>query len=167
MSYNNTPVFLCGFMGCGKSTVGKLLAEKLGCRFTDMDEYIVKQQGMTIPQMFSEKGEAFFRAAETEAVRELASDGGIIACGGGAMLKKENAGIAASAGTVIYIDTDFEDCYERISGDCNRPIVMNSTKEELRSIYDGRVPLYRENSQLIIDGTGSPFEIVRRIIRAL
>ena len=64
-------IYLCGFMGCGKSTIGKELAKKLGFSFLDMDDYIEKRQDMTIPQMFDELGEEFFRAAETVAVGEL------------------------------------------------------------------------------------------------
>lgn len=154
-------------MGCGKSTVGKLLAQKLGCGFVDMDDYIVKEQGMSIPQMFSEKGEDFFRNAEAEAIRELSEKDGVIACGGGAMLRKANADIANSAGTVVFIDVPFERCYGRISGDKNRPIVANNTKEELNLIFDGRAPVYKENSALTADGSGSPEEIAERIIAAL
>lgn len=161
------PVYLCGFMGCGKTTAGKLLAEKLGCGFYDMDDYITEKEKMEIPRIFAEKGEKYFREAETEAVRELAGKSGVIACGGGAMLKKENAAIASAAGTVVYIDVPFETCYSRISGDRNRPIVMNNTKEELEIIYDGRAPLYRENSSAAVSGNGSAEEIADRIIAVL
>lgn len=164
MSEKKKSIFLCGFMGCGKSTTGRLLAQKLGCNFIDMDDYIVGEQGMTIPQMFAEKGESFFREAETRAVRELADKKGVIACGGGAMLKKINADIANEAGYVVYIDADFDTCYGRIAGGKDRPIVANNTKEELEIIYDGRVPVYKENSALIVSGEGSPNEIADRII---
>lgn len=167
MNNNSKTVFLCGFMGCGKSTIGKVLAAKLGCGFVDMDNYIVEKQGMSIPQMFSEKGEDYFRNAETDAVRELSSKPGVIACGGGAMLRKVNAEIANSAGTVVFIDVPFESCYERISGDKNRPIVANNTKEELNLIFDGRAPIYRENSAVTVDGSGSPTEIAERIASLL
>lgn len=167
MNNKKKTVFLCGFMGCGKSTVGKILAKKLECSFTDMDNYIVEKQGMSIPQMFAEKGEEFFRNAETEAVRELSENTGVIACGGGAMLRKVNADIANSAGTVVFIDVPFESCYARISGDKNRPIVANNTKEELNLIYDGRAPIYKENSAVTADGSGSPEEIAERIIALL
>lgn len=160
-------VFLCGFMGCGKSTVGRLLAKKLGCDFTDMDRYIEKLQGMPIPQIFAEKGEMYFRSAETDAIRELSAKSGVIACGGGAMLRKENADIANGAGTVVFIDIPFENCYVRISGDRNRPLVMNNTKEELNFIYDERAPIYRENSALTVSGEGSPDDIAERIISLL
>lgn len=161
------PIYLCGFMGCGKTTAGKLLAEKLGCGFYDMDDYITEKEKMEIPRIFAEKGEKYFREAETEAVRDLAEKSGVIACGGGAMLKKENAAIASAAGTVVYIDVPFETCYSRISGDKNRPIVMNNTKEELEIIYDGRVPLYRENSSVKVNGDGSAEDIADRIIAAV
>ena len=156
-------IFLCGFMGCGKSTVGRILARKLDCDFIDMDEYIVEKQGMSILQIFEEKGEDFFREAETEAVRELSARNGVIACGGGAMLKKINADIANEAGYVVYIDVEFEVCYRRIAGNPNRPLVVNNTKEDLAFIYESRVPVYRENSAFIVSGNASPEETADRI----
>lgn len=83
------------------------------------------------------------------------------------MLKKENADIASAAGTVIYIDVPFETCYSRISGDKNRPIVMNNTKEELEIIYDGRAPVYNENASVTVSGDGSAEDIAERIIAAV
>lgn len=154
-------------MGCGKTAVGKLLAEKLGCGFCDMDDYITEKEKMEIPRIFAEKGEKYFREAETEAIRELAGKSGIIACGGGAMLKKENAEIASAAGTVVYIEVPFETCYSRISGDRNRPIVMNNTKEELEIIYDGRVPVYSGNASLTVSGSSTAEEVAERIISAI
>lgn len=161
------PVYLCGFMGCGKSTVGKILARKSGCGFIDMDDYIVEREGMTIPQIFSEKGEKYFRDTETAIIGELAEKGAVIACGGGAMLKKENAEIASENGIVIYIDIPFEVCYERISGDTNRPLVMNNTKEQLKEIYNGRVPVYKSNSTITVDGVGTADEVAERIAEAI
>lgn len=160
-------VFLCGFMGCGKSTVGKRLAEISGRSFTDMDSFIEREAGMSIPQIFAEKGEPAFREMETEAVKKLACGGGVVACGGGAMLKEINARIAAENGVVVYIDADFETCYERIAGDTNRPIVMNNTKEALKDIYDSRVPLYEKHSSIRADGDLSPEAAARQINAAL
>ena len=156
-------VYLFGFMGCGKSTVGKILSIKCGCEFVDMDDYIVEREKMTIPQIFEKKGEKYFRDTETAVIGELAEKNCIIACGGGAMLKKENSDIASTNGIIIYIDIPFETCYERISGDTNRPLVMNNSKEQLKDIYDGRVPVYKENSTVIIDGNGSADEVAVRI----
>ena len=156
-------IYLCGFMGCGKSTVGKLLAARLGMSFTDMDTYIEQQQCMTIPQIFEKYGEEHFRQLETNVIRELGEKGGIIACGGGAMLKEINAQTAAELGTVIYIDTPFDICYDRVSGDNNRPIAAANTKESLNELYSKRKPVYQAHSSAAVDGTGSPTEIAGRI----
>lgn len=160
-------VYLCGFMGCGKTTVGKLLADKMNSEFYDMDEYIVKREGLRIPEIFSEKGESYFRETETAVIRELEEKGGVIACGGGAMLKKENADIASADGIVVYIEAPFEVCYKRIAGDKNRPIVMSNTKEELEFIYGSRVPVYKKNSSVSVSGEGSAEEIAERIINLI
>lgn len=161
-------VFLCGFMGCGKSTVGKELAALMGRSFTDMDSYIEKKAGMSIPQIFAEKGEKAFRTLETSAVKELALSGSVVACGGGAMLKSENAEAAASGGIVIYLDVSYETCYKRISGDKNRPIVMANTKESLEGIYNDRVSLYSAHSSLKINADDkSPMQIAGEIKKAL
>jgi shikimate kinase len=160
-------VFLCGFMGCGKTTIGKELATMLGVSYADMDEHIVKKAGKSIPQIFTENGEEYFRRLETDAVRELALKGGVISCGGGAMLKKENAEIANKNGVVVYIDVSFETCYSRIRNDQNRPIVVNNTKEQLEDIYNSRIPLYLENSRITADGNDTPYNIARKIAAEL
>lgn len=156
-------VYLCGFMGCGKTTVGRALADMLGMAYTDMDAYIVESEGMSIPEIFSDKGEEYFRDAETCAVEVLGKKGGVIACGGGAMLREKNAQIAAKNGTVIYINTPFELCWERIKDDPNRPIVAANTKESLEELYNSRAVLYSAHSGYGADGTGSPAQIASEI----
>ena len=160
-------VFLCGFMGCGKSTVGRELAALMDKPFTDMDSYIEKKAGMSIPEIFAEKGEKAFRTMETSAVKELAASDEVVACGGGAMLKSENAEAAAAEGIVVYLDADYETCYKRISGDKNRPIVMANTKESLEGIYNDRKALYTANSQISIKAEGTPAQIAERIREAV
>ena len=164
LNKKNCAVYLCGFMGCGKSTVGKLLAKKLGKKYTDLDIYIVEQEGMKIPEIFEKYGEAYFRIAETKGLIELAEAGGVIATGGGALLSEENGETAKKAGLVIFIDTAFETCYQRIKDDKNRPIAYNSTKEQLKERFDFRRPLYLKNSHYAVSGKGSPLAIVQRII---
>ena len=156
-------IYLCGFMGCGKTTVGRVLADMLELGYEDMDAYIEKKAGMSIPQIFAEKGEDAFRRMETEAVAELGKSGGVISCGGGAMLKDINAEAAAKYGTVVYIDVPYDVCYGRISGDTNRPIVMANTKESLEEIYNDRAPLYLAHSQVRTDGNKSPEDIAADI----
>lgn len=161
-------VFLCGFMGCGKSTVGKLAAKKLGCSFCDTDELIVENQGMTIPEIFAQKGEPYFRQIEAEIVSSLCGRTTVAACGGGAMLNPDTARAAAESGSkVIFLDVPFNVCYRRISGDTNRPIVVNSTREQLEELYNRRREIYIQNSTVRIECSGSPVEIAEQIAEVI
>ena len=126
-------VYLCGFMGCGKTTVGRVLADLLGTAYADMD------------------------------VEEMGKNGGVIACGGGAMLREKNADLAAKNGVVVYIDTPYDICWERIKDDVNRPIVAANTKESLGELYEKRKALYTAHSAFRADGTGSPSQIAAQI----
>ncbi|MBR1862799.1 MAG: shikimate kinase [Ruminococcus sp.] len=160
-----TPIYLCGFMGCGKSTVGRILAARLRCRCTDMDDYIEKQEGMTIPEIFEKKGEPYFRAAETQALKDLAGQWGIIATGGGALLSDENGSTAKSNGMVVFIDTALETCYERIKNDPHRPIAASSTKEQLSERFEQRRPKYKQNSHYTVPGSYPALVIAVKIER--
>ena len=160
---SESAIYLCGFMGCGKTTVGKKLAKMLNKELIDLDAYIVEKEGMNIPEIFEKYGEPYFRAVETAGLKELAQEGGIIATGGGALLSDENGEVAKSAGLVIFIDTPFEVCYERIKDDPNRPIAFNSTEQELRERFDYRRPLYIRNSHFSVNGQGTSKAIALRI----
>lgn len=152
-------------MGCGKSTVGSLLAKKLGREFIDLDSYIEKSEGMSIPQIFERKGEACFRKLETEALKKLGGSNGVIATGGGTLLSPENAELARTLGTVIFIDLEFRICYYRIKNDKNRPIAYNSTRSQLLARYEQRKPLYQKAASFSVSGSGSPMRIVDEILK--
>lgn len=156
-------IFLCGFMGCGKSTIGVRLAKAMQCPFTDMDTYIEEQADMKIPDIFETHGEPYFRDLETQAVRELAERDGVIACGGGAMLREGNAKIAREHGMVVFLDVPFRMCYQRIAN-TDRPIVKRSTRQELYQLYRKRKGLYRKHSTHTITATGSPSSSVHAIM---
>lgn len=163
------PIFLCGFMGCGKTTVGKILAKKLGCECIDLDKYIEEKEKMTIPEIFEKHGEAYFRAAETAALKEFADIGGVVATGGGTLLTDENGETAKNAGMVVFIDTYFDTCYNRIKDDPHRPIAFNSTKEQLKERFDTRRPLYMKNSHHQISGGYPPIvtaDKIRKLYKA-
>lgn len=160
-------VYLCGFMGCGKTTVGRLLSSMLELPYCDMDDHIEKTLGMSIPDIFEEKGEEYFRRRETEAVSVLGEAGGVISCGGGAMLREVNAQAAKKFGKVVFIDTPFDVCWQRIADDKGRPIVMRNTKESLEVVYDERYPLYKGNCDICVSGEGTPEEIAGRIIELI
>lgn len=159
-------VFLCGFMGCGKTTIGQLTAKKMGCAFYDTDELIVENQGMSIPEIFEKKGEPYFRQVEAEVVKSMCGKSAVISCGGGAMINPDTARYIAEAGEkIVFLDVDFDTCYERISCDTNRPIVMNNTKEQLKAIFDERHKAYMENSTVQINASGSPVEMAEEVRR--
>lgn len=144
-------IYLCGFMGCGKSHIGRMLARAMKREFTDLDRVIVEREGMSIPDIFAQYGEPHFRSLEAKYIREL-SDGYVIATGGGALINDSTAEFARQSGLSVYINTSFENCYERIKNDANRPLVVNNTKEQLRELYEARSAIYRRNSACMVNG---------------
>lgn len=138
-------------MGCGKSHIGRMTAKLLGMKFIDLDRYIVNAQGLTIPEIFDKFGEPHFRALEAKYIRELA-EGCVVATGGGALINDETAKYARENGVSVYINTAFELCYRRISGDKNRPLVVKNTKEQLRELYETRSKIYKRNSTFMVNG---------------
>lgn len=157
-------IYLCGFMGCGKSTIGRIVAKKLGVSFYDLDSYIEKKSEMTIAEIFEKFGEEHFRKLETEAIMEFQNKQGVVATGGGALLSETNSEIANKNGITIFIDTDFEICYDRIKDDPKRPIAFNSTKEQLLERYKKRYTIYRANSLMMVDGNSMPLKIAQEIV---
>lgn len=157
-------VYLCGFMGCGKSHVGRQLAALLGRQFVDLDRYIVNAEQTPIPLIFEKYGELHFRGLEAKYIRELADDN-IVATGGGALVNDETARYARESGLSVYINTSFEICYSRIKGDTNRPLVMKNSKEQLRDLYDTRDKIYRRNSTYMVNGCTTDTIIVDEIAK--
>lgn len=161
---NQISVYLCGFMGCGKSHVGKLLASQLGMPLVDLDKYIVNAEKMSIPKIFEKFGEPHFRSLEAKYIREL-SGGNVVATGGGALINDETAKFARESGISVYINTSFELCYKRIKGDKNRPLVMNNTPEQLEELYNKRDVIYRKNSTFMVNGNARDTIIAGEIIK--
>lgn len=157
-------VYLCGFMGCGKSHVGRQLAAALKRDFVDLDRYIVNAERMSIPEIFEQFGEPHFRALEAKYIRELANDN-IVATGGGALINDETAEYARKSGISVYINTSFEICYNRIKSDTNRPLVMQNTKEQLLELYEKRSAVYRRNSMYMVNGNAADSVIVEEIAK--
>jgi len=147
-------IYLVGFMGCGKSALGRRLSYLLKMPYYDMDHEIVRQQGMTIPQIFEKYGEARFREIETEFLKNFRDEACIISTGGGVAVNAENRKIMRRSGLVFFLDATFEDIYKRIQHDQNRPIVQSSTKEELEKLYHYRRKFYRDvgHIQVLTEG---------------
>ena len=133
-------IYLVGFMGCGKSAIGRRLSYFLKMPYYD----IVRQQGMAIPEIFEKYGEAYFREIETEFLRSFRDESCIIATGGGVAINEENRRIMRRTGLVFFLDAKFDDIYARIRNDKNRPIVQKSTEQELEELYHQRRKFYRQ-----------------------
>ena len=159
-------IYLCGFMGCGKSHIGRMLAEKLDCTLVDLDAYIEEKEGKTIPEIFAEEGEPHFRQLEAKYIREM-PENSVVATGGGAIINPVTAETARNAGTLVFIDADFELCYSRIKGDTHRPLVMKNTKEQLSELFNTRRKIYLENSGYSVDGNLKDTEITELILKGL
>lgn len=157
-------LYLCGFMGCGKSHVGRQLAAALGREYVDLDRYIINAEKMTIPFIFEKFGEPHFRKLEANYIRRL-SGNNIVATGGGALINDETAEYARQSGLSVYINTSFEICYERIKNDTNRPLVVNNTKEQLEELYNIRDVIYRRNAMCMVNGCTTDTIIVDEIVK--
>lgn len=159
-------IYLCGFMGCGKSYTGKKLAEKMDCTLVDLDAYIEEKEGRTIPEIFAQDGEPHFRELEAKYIREM-PENSVVATGGGAIINPVTAETARNAGTVIFLDADFELCYSRIKGDTHRPLVMKNTKEQLEQLFNTRREIYLKNSDFSVNSNLGGTEILDMILKGL
>lgn len=144
-------------MGAGKSTVGKLLAKKLGRRFLDADHVIEDRCGVKIPVIFEMEGEDGFRKREAQAIKDITAEPDVIlATGGGAVLLPENRQFLRERGAVIYLHANPIELWHRTKGGEGRPLLKNGdAKKILENLYAIRDPLYREIADYVIE-TGKP-----------
>ena len=141
-------IILIGMPGCGKSTVGKALAEALGKQFVDADEELVKTYGKSIPDIFAEEGEAGFRVKETAVLKELGKKSGlVIATGGGCVTKAENYPLLHQNGTIFWLKRELD-----LLPTDGRPL---SQSQKLTEMYAKREPMYRSFADHIIDNNGN------------
>ena len=144
-------------MGAGKTTIGRILARKLGKRFIDSDHEIEARTGATIPWIFEIEGEASFRKREAEVIRDLsAQDGIVLATGGGAILDADSRAYLKARGAVVYLRASVSSILARTAHDKNRPLLQTADpRKKLEQLTSAREPLYRAVADLVID-TGRP-----------
>lgn len=156
-------IALAGMPGSGKSTIARLLADRLGRGLADTDVEIARHVGMSIPRIFAERGEAWFRAAEREVVREVARyEDLVIALGGGAVLDDANLTDLLLTGIVVHLDVPVEVLVERLATDGDgdeRPLLAGDLPERLRELHTRRAPAYAEAADVVIDAA-RPAEVV-------
>ncbi|QAR34280.1 shikimate kinase [Geovibrio thiophilus] len=160
-------IYLIGFMGTGKSTVGRLVAQKLGMEFCDTDAMVEEKSGMTISQIFDEMDEDAFRGMETDVLKEITERKNlVVSTGGGIVVTRGNMELMRSAGSLITLMASPEQIFDRIKDDKGRPLlqVANPLDEIKQLIYD-RAPFYI-NTDCIVETTElSPEDAAEEIIR--
>lgn len=166
-----TTIFLIGFMGAGKTTVGKLLARSTQKKHLDLDVEIEKKVGQPIPQIFSEQGELGFRTIEHESLKKTIHQNAIVSTGGGIVLSNSNRVLLQeSSSEVIYLKTDPSVFIERLKRDKKnvRPLAIAKSDEEISAIYSPRQILYESCANFTVDTSlYSPKEVVREILAYL
>jgi len=171
-------IFLCGFMGAGKSTIGRQLAEKLDLEFLDLDDKIEEKAGQSIPDIFEESGESGFRTIERRAILEVVRDfEGVVALGGGSVQNQHMLDHLKLNGLLVFIETPIPVILDRISQDESRPLLLDKDgnpkdkdilKQELTALYEERLPLY-EQAVITIknDGSRSPEKMVESLLKKI
>ncbi|MFE1339062.1 shikimate kinase [Streptomyces sp. NPDC058733] len=161
-------VVLVGPMGVGKSTVGQLLAERLGAGYRDTDDDIVAEQGRTIANIFVEEGESAFRAIEKRAVhRALAEHEGVLALGGGAILDTDTRRLLAGH-QVVYLSMDVEEAVKRTGLNAARPLLAVNPRKQWRELMEARRHLYEEVATAVVPTDGrTPEEVTQAALDAV
>ncbi|MFI1002254.1 shikimate kinase [Streptomyces galbus] len=161
-------VVLVGPMGVGKSTVGQLLAERLGTGYRDTDDDIVAARGRTIAEIFVDEGEPVFRALEKDAVRDaLAGHTGVLALGGGAVLDPDTRALLRDR-RVVYLSMDVEEAVKRTGLNAARPLLAVNPRKQWRELMDARRHLYEEVATVVVATDGrTPEDVTRAVLDAL
>lgn len=158
-------IVLIGMPGAGKSTVGVVLAKKMGCRFVDCDLVIQERYGKLLHELIEEYGVEGFWKIENEVNASLMSEGSIIATGGSAVYGKEAMEHLRAIGQVVYLKLPYEEVEERL-GDLNARGVTLLPGQTLKELYEERVPLYEKYAHVTVDCSGKVLrEIVMEIAR--
>ena len=155
-------LYLIGFMGAGKSTIAKVLAKKCPAKRIEMDQLIEEQQGMAITDIFAAHGENYFRDLETELLRSFSESAGyVVSCGGGSVLRDENAALMKENGCIVFLRATPETIYERVKDSTNRPILNgNMNVEYIRKLMEKRRTRYEAVADVCVDTDGKDVDAI-------
>ncbi|WP_435102942.1 shikimate kinase AroK [Arhodomonas sp. AD133] len=169
MHRQDTPIFLIGPMGAGKSTIGRRLARRLEREFIDCDDELEARTGVDIPRIFDVEGESGFREREAKLLTELSQrPGTVLATGGGAVVSESNRRLLGSRGQVVYLRVSLDTQFARVR-DSDRPLLRtDDPKGRLRSLMDERAALYEATADLTVDTDDDAMDaVVDEILRKL
>lgn len=159
-------IILIGFMGAGKTTIGQEFAKKFEMEFLDTDEQIEKEQNCTIRELFSEKGEAYFRCLETELLGRLADcENTVVSVGGGLPIQEENHVLLRELGTSVYLKAARKTLVDRLQGDTSRPLLQGGELEhKITDLMQKRETIYeRVADKIIVTDQKSPEQIISEL----
>lgn len=163
-------IFLIGFMGCGKSTVAAALKRNHNLTCLEMDETIVRQAGMSIPDIFDQYGEEYFRSMETELLRSLSgTEGQVVSCGGGVAMREENVALMRQAGIIVLLTASAETILARTARDTNRPLLRGRRSiEGITELMEQRRRRYEAAADITVStDRKAPQQIAAEILEAM
>jgi shikimate kinase len=160
-------IVLCGFMGSGKTTIGKLLAKELRFCFVDTDALIEQSEGKKISDIFAEFGEEYFREIESKTVKEISlKTNTVIATGGGVVLSSKNTNALKQNGLVVLLKITPEEALKRLKDDTSRPLLMRPDKKQaVKSLLSLRQPAYISAADVVVDASENPQKTVQKILQ--
>ncbi|WP_164553445.1 shikimate kinase [Staphylococcus warneri] len=161
------PIILIGFMGTGKTTVGQYLMNQLHLSYVDLDEYIEQRESITIPEIFDEKGESYFRKLEFKYLNECINQFDIISTGGGIIENDASLDLLKKQKQVIWLDCDIKIVFNRIVNDPHRPNANNKSLEQLKNLYLSRISRYNEIVFMKVNSNQNVSEIYQEITTLL
>lgn len=162
-----TPLILIGFMGTGKTTLGKYIAQHNQLTFVDLDEFIVQQEEKTIPEIFEQLGEKGFRNLEFKYLKKCVNQFDVIATGGGIIEGNDAFNLLIEQKHVVWLDCDIEILYDRIKNDSNRPNANNKPLFKLKSLYSTRVSRYNEIAFIKVNSNKSLPVTYKKILETM
>ena len=161
-------IYLIGFMGTGKSTVGRALAEDMGCRLLDTDEMIISRDGRDIPTIFAVDGEDYFRGIESDVMADIAAmtEPVVVSCGGGVVLSDKNITAMRSSGYVVWLTASAKEILRRVETDTSRPLLADKKSvEDINSMIEARRARYEAAADIAVDTEKNSGEIVLSLIK--
>lgn len=163
------PIYLIGFMGCGKSTISKKLAAELQASQIEMDEILVTQFGKPITEIFADEGEEAFRQAETALIRSLGEAGAaVVSCGGGVAMRQENVRYMKEKGVVVLLQASPRTIYERVRNSTSRPLLNGHMDVAyIAGLMAKRAPFYEAAADLTVSVDGKRVDQITEEIRGM